>query len=135
MAQKRDTGGTLPLPPSPTPVSHLPTCLLAWAQDCGILATLWGVLPQTHLTGLAQMSNGLREGLSSDCSEGWWSNHAWPLWVAGVTVTLRPPASSREGREGGRAPPPPSPPRACPSSSVSISLKSVPHLLCEKCWA
>lgn len=46
--------------------------------------------------------------------------------MAGVTVTLRPPASL-QGREGRRGRAPPTlPARACPSSSVSISLKSVP---------
>lgn len=43
--EKRDTGGTPSATTSPTPVSHLPTCLLAWAQDWGILATLWGYSP------------------------------------------------------------------------------------------
>lgn len=40
--EKRDTGGTPLAATSPSPVSHLPTCLLAWAQDWGIIATLWG---------------------------------------------------------------------------------------------
>lgn len=112
----------------PTPRSHLPTCLLAWAQDWGesFLPHFGGTPPQTHLTGFkCYMSNGSREGLSSDCSEGYGQNPCMALWGGGVTVTLRPQLPlpvKRRGRRG-RAPLP-SPP-ACPSSSVSISLKSV----------
>ena len=93
--------------------------------------------PQTHLTGLAQMSNGLRERLSSDCSEG--VGHAMH-GLCGWQVPHSPSAPqlgiSREGREGGAEPGHPPPPRKGLSIPLSFYQSEVrSHLLCEKCWA
>lgn len=133
--EKRGTGGGMtrgerrgtqvgPLP-SPPPHSCIPPAhMFAWAQDWGILATFWGTPPQTHLTGLAQMSNGLREG----CPQTAVRAMVKPCMasVGGRCHSHPPPPSFPPGKGGKRGQSPPTLPRQGLSSSVSISLKSVP---------
>lgn len=80
------------------------------------------------------MSNGLREGLSSDCSEGFGQTmHGLCGWQVSQSPSLPPPPASLQGREGRRG-------RGPPLQGLSILLSFYQsevrsHLLCEKCWA
>lgn len=127
MARRGTQVGPLRLPPPPLLYPTCPHVYLPGPRTGGSLPHFGGTPPSNppHWFGTDEQWPEGRAVLR--LQRGLWSNHAWPLWVAGVIVTLRPPASlqGREGRRG-RAPPPPRPARACPSSSVSISLKSVP---------
>lgn len=78
------------------------------------------------------MSNGLRERLSSDCSEGFGqAMHGLCGWQVPHSPSAPQLGISREGREGGAEGPPQG--LSIPLSFYQSEVCS--HLLCEKCWA